>query len=340
MTTSIEGDPVTEPTEPRTHRTTPIGLPPAVVLPDDWPTGPVVVSTVPPDGLWPGPVVDGVQTYFSRGRSVPLGWHWRWRDDSDWFDVPMYSSHKQRFIQCRPVPAPEPATERVEAFDAIAQRRKMERDGVIHTADKLTRNRSSLSGVSMWSRDDVWLADPDEDGMVSVLCDADPIDTGRWEAAVKHAVEVLCERAPSDIDIDAGTDDAPWWLSLRYAIDRLDDVHRALVHRDRPQPTADHEGVTYTPELGGDQRVDDDGMVTVLRDAGPIPTDTPSGPKAEAAHIVRPPGCVCVAFGDTGGFRIADLACPVHGVEGTGPGDGPWETHRTDQLTDLEDDDA
>jgi hypothetical protein len=34
--------------------------------------------------------------------------------------------------------------------------------------------------------------------------------------------------------------------------------------------------------------------------------------------------CICTRFADTGGFRIADLACPVHGVDGTDPGDGMW----------------
>lgn len=32
--------------------------------------------------------------------------------------------------------------------------------------------------------------------------------------------------------------------------------------------------------------------------------------------------CICVRFADTGGFRVADLRCPVHGVDGTNPGDG------------------
>jgi hypothetical protein len=36
------------------------------------------------------------------------------------------------------------------------------------------------------------------------------------------------------------------------------------------------------------------------------------------------PACICPRFRDTGGFRIADLACPVHGVGGTEPGDGYW----------------
>lgn len=38
----------------------------------------------------------------------------------------------------------------------------------------------------------------------------------------------------------------------------------------------------------------------------------------------RPTGCICPMFQDTGGFRIADLACPVHGVGGSDPGDGYW----------------
>lgn len=35
--------------------------------------------------------------------------------------------------------------------------------------------------------------------------------------------------------------------------------------------------------------------------------------------------CICPRFKDTGGVRIADLACPIHGVEGTEPGDGMWD---------------
>jgi hypothetical protein len=36
-------------------------------------------------------------------------------------------------------------------------------------------------------------------------------------------------------------------------------------------------------------------------------------------------GCVCRRFADTGGYRVGDLTCPVHGLNGTGPLDGPWE---------------
>ena len=45
----------------------------------------------------------------------------------------------------------------------------------------------------------------------------------------------------------------------------------------------------------------------------------------DAAAKTEPPRCICVRFTDTGGFRIADLCCPVHGVGGTNPGDGYWE---------------
>ena len=33
--------------------------------------------------------------------------------------------------------------------------------------------------------------------------------------------------------------------------------------------------------------------------------------------------CICVKFKDTGGFQIADLTCPIHGIDGTSPGD--WQ---------------
>jgi hypothetical protein len=39
----------------------------------------------------------------------------------------------------------------------------------------------------------------------------------------------------------------------------------------------------------------------------------------------EPPRCICPRFRDTGGVRIADLCCPVHGVDGTDPGDGYWD---------------
>jgi hypothetical protein len=46
------------------------------------------------------------------------------------------------------------------------------------------------------------------------------------------------------------------------------------------------------------------------------------------AAAEREPNCICPHFTDTGGFRIADLTCPVHGPSGTNPGDGPWDAER------------
>lgn len=46
---------------------------------------------------------------------------------------------------------------------------------------------------------------------------------------------------------------------------------------------------------------------------------------AQQEAFQRPSGCICVMFRDTGGFRIADLTCPVHGIGGSEPGDGHWE---------------
>jgi hypothetical protein len=46
----------------------------------------------------------------------------------------------------------------------------------------------------------------------------------------------------------------------------------------------------------------------------------------ELVYPGKQPGiCICIKFADTGGFRVADLTCPVHGVDGTEPGDGMWE---------------
>lgn len=42
-------------------------------------------------------------------------------------------------------------------------------------------------------------------------------------------------------------------------------------------------------------------------------------------RFVRPESCLCPMFTDIGERRLADLTCPVHGTEGTEPGDGFWE---------------
>lgn len=45
----------------------------------------------------------------------------------------------------------------------------------------------------------------------------------------------------------------------------------------------------------------------------------------ENPRFVREEGCICPQFSDIGERRIADLTCPVHGSEGTDPGDGFWK---------------
>lgn len=47
-------------------------------------------------------------------------------------------------------------------------------------------------------------------------------------------------------------------------------------------------------------------------------------------RFIRPEGCICPQFADIGEARIADLTCPVHGTEGTDPGDGFWEVKTDD----------
>ena len=42
-------------------------------------------------------------------------------------------------------------------------------------------------------------------------------------------------------------------------------------------------------------------------------------------QIVKPEGCICPVFRDVVPYRIADLGCPVHGVESDTPGDGFWK---------------
>lgn len=39
--------------------------------------------------------------------------------------------------------------------------------------------------------------------------------------------------------------------------------------------------------------------------------------------------CICPRFSDTGGFRVSDLCCSIHGVNGSDPGDGYWEDEKS-----------
>lgn len=52
---------------------------------------------------------------------------------------------------------------------------------------------------------------------------------------------------------------------------------------------------------------------------------TTTGETEENPRFIVPEGCICPQFTDIGERRIADLTCPVHGVDGAEPGDGFWE---------------
>ncbi len=173
---------MTEPTKPRTWHTRVVFGPPgqrcmlAGYLPDGWEPGtPVVVSTVPPDGLWPGP--DG--TWFaSAATAAKLNYAATddMGDDRQW--VSPESFDPNQVVLCRPVPAPEPATVRVPWWDAVG--RKMDEDTVITKLVAEKRLNDPDMAVQVWNDDGTWIdpyEDEDDDGMVTVLRDADPTPT-------------------------------------------------------------------------------------------------------------------------------------------------------------------
>lgn len=52
----------------------------------------------------------------------------------------------------------------------------------------------------------------------------------------------------------------------------------------------------------------------------------PDCEECEGRGIDRPEGCICPYFTDTNNFRIADLGCPVHGVNGvSAQPDDEWD---------------
>ncbi len=189
------GDPsMTEPTEPRIHldevvRAEDGGVVLIDDLPDDWPLGPVVVSTVPPDGLWPGP--DG--TWGAYAEDVPKSWQARAHRGVGWGQPERFDGRE--WVQCRPVPAPEPATERVTDLVAYHQRRKARLDYDTREWVQVDALRRTSKGGIVCDRFNNRICDVDDDGMVTVLRDADPNhtnptpsvvpadspDTGRWE---------------------------------------------------------------------------------------------------------------------------------------------------------------
>lgn len=95
-----------------------------------------------------------------------------------------------------------------------------------------------------------------------------------------------------------------------------------MTDNDNPSRTADYGTPEWTVEEGVRCVVCPGCAFTF--DA--LHTDTGSdGYSCPCCGFGRIKRCICPRFTDTGGFRIADLACPVHGVDGTEPGDGYWE---------------
>lgn len=78
------------------------------------------------------------------------------------------------------------------------------------------------------------------------------------------------------------------------------------------------------PEWAVEYRRGDDIGRTMRRVSLP-PDAVPGTFVAPTPENVEEPTCNCPRFSDTGGFRIADLTCPIHGVNGTDPGDGMWD---------------
>lgn len=52
---------------------------------------------------------------------------------------------------------------------------------------------------------------------------------------------------------------------------------------------------------------------------------TPTSEAQDNPRFIREEDCTCPQFSDIGEARLADLTCPVHGIDGTDPGDGFWE---------------
>lgn len=67
------------------------------------------------------------------------------------------------------------------------------------------------------------------------------------------------------------------------------------------------------------------GWLTLVRRLREMVVATTTEDTHENPRFVVPEGCICPQFVDIGERRIADLTCPVHGVDGTDPGDGFWE---------------
>lgn len=172
---------MTEPTEPRTWRTnlteSDIGN---GLVPEDWPLDPVLVSTVPPDGV--AVAADGRMVLLP-GAPLPEGWEWYSADENGWVQNALTTGvvSCEWPAVCRPVPAPEPATQRVPWAEAVDNRDEARYVydhprgpvGTIYGAD------FSVSPGCVRNAVGDRICDIDDDGLVTVLRDADPTPTDK-----------------------------------------------------------------------------------------------------------------------------------------------------------------
>jgi len=122
-----------------------------------------VVRGTAPAGMVP----DGNGGAYGPGRCLPSeGYEWRNGDgqDAKWHRAPR-RPHPHQIVQCRPVPDPQPRTERVPWHQALG--RKLPHGGTVrelHKDEGLAAWASSPAGDS---------AREDADGMVEVLVEDD-----------------------------------------------------------------------------------------------------------------------------------------------------------------------
>lgn len=247
---------MTEPTEPRTWRTnlteSDIGN---GLVPEDWPLGPVVVSTVPPDGV--AVAADGRMVLLP-GVPLPKGLEWRWHEDDPWHDG-AERPPVGRPVEVRPVPAPEPATERVPWASVPVRMRT------------LAGTRTPVGGVRWDEGKFVYCTaqgspiaavhDPvigwDGSGTVEVLRDADPTPTS--PAAARRLVDVadddLSELRPVGsghlaTPTDTPSEDEPRLCRNCLARHRSD-TDNTLCDRFDPTDTPSEAGHTRTSTAEG-----------------------------------------------------------------------------------------
>lgn len=159
---------------------------------------------------------------------------------------------------------------------------------------------------------------------------AEKATRGPWKVERKHGFDA--DGAPSATDAVIGPD----WQTvletladLRFAAHAREDVPRLVKAVEGMLKGHVREETDWGPVCGGCWN-------RLGKNSWPCPTVLAAAealllteaPKPEP--FKRPEGCICAMFRDTGGFRIADLTCPVHGVGGTNPGDGNWEKTGTE----------